>query len=560
MHADLLVLSGEPDLDRDDGLDDFVPRPAELAELSAPARKWVVHFRPHADLYARAYDPSLVLRDLGRLGALEVSLDDRAVPTLDALAPEESYLAWAAVLSTSCEEAAIREVFEFTEGDCEFELVAEEPVAAETPGDVAPRRVTARAGALKEVRSNEVDPRAPTARTIRVDLNRFDDLANLVGELVINHALMSQRIASQGAVSSGIAAALEELDHLTRDLQDCVMSVRAQPLKFVFQRMARVMRDVEAATSKQARLIVDGEDTEVDRTLVEGLADPLTHMIRNAIDHGLETPSERVALGKPAQGTVRISARHRAGRVVIEVADDGAGINRSRVREIAVERGLVAADAQLAEDEIDQLIFMPGFSTAQAVSEVSGRGVGMDVVKCGVQSLGGRVSVHSTPGQGAVFTISLPLTLAVLDGMVISEHGQTFVVPLTAVLETISLKAGDLRRVGASLDVLMLRGTQVPAIDLAGALGLRATPSNRSPRFALVVEDDAARRAALLVDEIHGQRQVVIKSLEANFRNVEGVAAATILGEGTVALILDVNTILATRRQDHGAMRLVASR
>jgi two-component system chemotaxis sensor kinase CheA len=307
--------------------------------------------------------------------------------------------------------------------------------------------------------------------------------------------------------------------------------------------------------------VIEGEDTEIDRTLIEGLSDPLTHILRNAVDHGLETPSDRCALGKAPQGIVRISARHRAGRVVVEVADDGAGINRTRVRQIAIERGLIALEAQLSDDEVDQLIFLPGFSTASAVSAVSGRGVGMDVVKCAIQSLGGRVLLHSVSGVGTTVTISLPLTLAVLDGMVVTACSQTFVAPLTSVLEAIPLKPGDLQRVGADLEVLALRGLRVPAIDLASALGLRATPTNGLVRFALVVEDDTGRRAALLVDEIQDQRQIVIKSLETNYRNVDGVAAATILGEGKVALILDVDTILASaRRSEFAPPRLAASR
>jgi two-component system chemotaxis sensor kinase CheA len=560
MLTDLLMLAEQPAGGEDDlALLDFVPRRVEIAPLTPPGDRWIVRFRPYADLYAKANDPLLLLRDVGALGRLEVTLDDSALPTLDALDPEEGYLSWTMKLQGPHEDEVIRGVFEFVEGDCDLEIA---PEAAFTPDEETPPAINPSPIAAQPIKAapGEAAARAPSSRTIRVDVERLDDLANLVGELVINHAMLSQRISSQHGIGQAAVMALEELDHLTRDLQDCVMAVRAQPLKFVFQRMARVVRDVEAATGKQARLTIEGEDTEVDRTLIEGLADPLTHMIRNAIDHGLETPQERIALGKPEHGSIRIAARHRAGRVVIEVEDDGAGINRERVRRIAVDRGLIAADVALSEEEIDQLIFLPGFSTAANVSAVSGRGVGMDVVRCGVQSLGGRIAVKSDPGRGAAFTLSLPLTLAVLEGMVVSAQNQTFVAPLTTVVEAIPLSQGDLRPVGAGLQVLLLRGSHLPAIDLTAALDLRVGAGAAPPRFALIVEDDAGRRAALLVHDVHGHRQVVIKSLEANFRNIEGVAAATILGDGKVALILDVNAILAMNRSDRPTPRLVASR
>jgi two-component system chemotaxis sensor kinase CheA len=562
VEADLLALSGDPADGEDDlALLDFVPRPAALASRGD---QWVIRFRAYADLYAKANEPLLLLRDLNALGRVETTLDDSALPTLDALDPEEGYLSWTMKLHGSVDAQAIRSVFEFVEGDCDLEIseqaasLAPSPVGSEPTINPSANVAANVAPALTAAPGEAA--RAPPSRTIRVDVERLDDLANLVGELVINHAMLVQRIGGQQAIGQAAALTLEELDHLTRDLQDCVMAVRAQPLKFVFQRMARVVRDVEAATGKQARLSIEGEDTEVDRTLIEGLADPLTHMIRNAIDHGLETSQERAALGKPTHGTIRISARHRAGRVVIEVEDDGAGINRERVRSIAIERMLIAADAVLSEDEIDQLIFLPGFSTAANVSAVSGRGVGMDVVSCGVQSLGGRISVKSNPGRGTAFTLSLPLTLAVLEGMVLVAQNQTFVAPLATVVEAIPLRQSDLRPVGAGLEVLMLRGAQIPAVDLTEALDLRRLSNSTPPRFALVVEDDAGRRAALLVDDVQGHRQVVIKSLESNFRNIEGVAAATILGDGKVALILDVNAVLAMNRNKAPAPLLVASR
>ena len=302
-------------------------------------------------------------------------------------------------------------------------------------------------------------------------------------------------------------------------------------------------------TGKQVRLVTEGEGTEVDRTVIEHLADPLTHMLRNAIDHGLERPEDRVAAGKPAEGVVRLAAMHRGGRIVIEVSDDGAGINRARVRASAVAKGLIAADAALSDDEVDNLIFLPGFSTAETVSDISGRGVGMDVVRRQVLGLGGRISIASKPGQGSCFTLSLPLTLAVLDGMVVLVAGHTMIVPLTAIIETLQPKRSDVHGFGDqptdAARVVAIRGTWVPLVDVAVALGFRAAPSDEPGSVALLVEAEGGRRAALLVDAILGQRQVVIKSLEANYRPVPGVAAATILGDGRVALILDVDAVAA---------------
>ena len=309
-----------------------------------------------------------------------------------------------------------------------FAPLAPEPEPALAPIAAAPAVEPAAAPVAAPVAAAPAPASAPVAPapvTIRVDLDRVDRLINVVGELVIQQAMLSQRVLESGlARSSGIALGLEDLELLTREIQDSVMAIRAQPVKSVFQRMPRLVREVADMVSKQVRLVTAGEDTEVDKTVVERLAEPITHMLRNAIDHGLETPEERVAAGKPAEGTVRLAALHRSGRIVIEISDDGRGINRERVRKIAVDKGLIAADAPLTDEQIDNLIFAPGFSTAAVVSDISGRGVGMDVVKRSIQALGGRISISSVPGKGSTFTLSLPLTLAVLDGMVVAAAEQ----------------------------------------------------------------------------------------------------------------------------------------
>ena len=306
------------------------------------------------------------------------------------------------------------------------------------------------------------------------------------------------------------------------------------------------------ATAKDVRLRTEGEATEVDKTVVELLADPLTHMIRNAIDHGLEDVEGRTAAGKPKEGTIRLAALHRSGRIVIEVSDDGRGINRERVRKIAVDRGLIAADANLSNEETDNLIFLPGFSTADTVSDISGRGVGMDVVRRSIQQLGGRISIASTPGKGSVFTMSLPLTLAVLDGMVVRAGGQTLLSPLSSIIESFTPKEGDLHRIGARDWVIRFRDRFLPLIDTGRVLGFSKPDSPEitgRDGIAIVVENEGGSQVALWVDDIQGRRQVVIKSLETNYRKVDGISAATILGDGRVALILDIDALVVLGRQ-----------
>ena len=400
------------------------------------------------------------------------------------------------------------------------------------------------------------------AGVIRVDLDKVDRLVNLVGELVINQAVLSQRVSEAGlSRASSVVIGLDELEQLTRDIQDSVMAIRAQPIKPVFQRMSRTVREVSTITGKSTRPIFEGENTEVDKTVIERLTDPLTHMVRNAVDHGIERPDARLAAGKPEEGLLRLSAMHRSGRLVIEVSDDGAGLDRGRVREIAIAKGLIADDVALTNDEIDNPIFLPGFSTNATASAISGRGVGMDVVKRAIQALGGRISISSTPGRGSTFSMSLPLTLAVLDGMVVTVAGQTLIVPLSAVVETLQPKPENVHLLYDDVRVISSRKTFIPLIDLARVLGYRMEHVNPNTQVGLLVELESGGKCALLVDAIQGQRQVVIKGLEANYGQVEGIAAATILGDGRVALIVDVDAILNGFRSEGRApeMSLLAA-
>ena len=379
-----------------------------------------------------------------------------------------------------------------------------------------------------------------TKPTVRVDLERIDRLVNLVGELVINQAMLSQSVQEAGIPSnSPVAQGLEEFMQLTRDIQDSVMMIRAQPVKSLFQRMSRIVREASVAVDKRVRLVTEGEATEVDKTVIERLADPLTHMIRNAVDHGLESGDARLAAGKPEEGRVTLTAAHRSGRVVIEVSDDGGGINRARVRQIAEDKGLIAEGLSMTDSEIDHLLFLPGFSTAKEVSDLSGRGVGMDVVRSSIQDLGGRITISSEPGVGTTFSVSLPLTLAVLDGMVVKSAGETLVVPLGAIVETLSLQGEEVRTIGAGGRVLHIRDTFVPLLDLGVELGYRDPLEVYDGSVVLLITQEDGARAALIVDSIEEQRQVVIKGLQDSYGHVPGIAAATILGDGQIALILD---------------------
>ncbi|MCO5159475.1 MAG: chemotaxis protein CheA [Aquamicrobium sp.] len=577
----------------DDGaqVDEFGFAPVQISfdtliadDEAAGIRETVkVHFTPKPELYAKANDALRLLRELGRLGEMDVACDTSAVPLLGELDPEGAYLSWDIAFTGEVDESAVREIFEFVEFDCDLtietaiaapvmdetnaaetvqailaQVAAEE--AAETAGPAPAPVVTiqpavpasppAVAPTEKPAAANTQQAAQPGA-TIRVDLDRVDRLIDLVGELVINQSMLAQRVMEAGiARLSDVAVGLDDLEHLTREIQDSVMAIRAQPVRPIFQRMSRVVREVADMTGKSARLVTEGENCEVDKTVIERLADPLTHMIRNAIDHGLEKPEDRLKAGKPEQGTVRMVAAHRSGRVVIEVSDDGAGINRSRVRQIAVDRGIVSEDAQLSDAEIDDLIFAPGFSTADTISDVSGRGVGMDVVRRSIQALGGRITITSRPGLGTTFTLSLPLTLAVLDGMVVTVAGQTLVVPLSAIVETLQPKAPDVHGLGEKARVIGIRGAFIPLIDVGAVLGYREEEADPLQSVAMMVETENQSQCALMVDGIIGQQQVVIKSLETNYGHVFGVAGATILGDGRVAVILDVDAIVAGSRAD----------
>ena len=546
-----------------------------------------IRFTPFPELFETGNEPFLLLRNLQQLGACEIECDSSRLPPLVQIVPELPNLSWTITLSSEVDEAEIMSIFEFVEGLCQLDISAgggmpaaqsaavssalpDLPDLEELPPlpdirSAAPQPAAPKLVAVTSEPGPAPDPvisNAPTQNpaltpggsakgsaaaksVVRVDLERIERLVNLVGELVINQAMLSQSLEQSGlSPHSDAMNGLEEFQRLTRDIQDSVMMIRAQPVKSLFQRMSRIVREASAAVGKDVRLHTEGENTEVDKTVIERLADPLTHMIRNAVDHGLERSEDRVAAGKSAQGRVNLSAAHRSGRVVIEVSDDGGGINRERVLQIAIDKGLVPADASLSDGEIDNLLFLPGFSTASQVSDLSGRGVGMDVVRTAIQSLGGRITTTSIPGEGTTFSISLPLTLAVLDGMVIQVAGETLVLPLNVVIETLTLSEKDVEMVRPGLMVVRVRGEFVPLFDLGAELGYRGQIEDYKDCIVLLIAHEDGHQAALVIDSIQDQRQVVIKGLDDSFYRAPGIAAATILGDGQIALILDPSDII----------------
>ena len=545
---------------------DATPVESAAEKTEPDLRVFQVSFKPTKALYENGHEPLLIFDALAELGKLTVEADISELPEFDAFDPADAVISWSLQLSTSEPETTLHEVFEFVEGLCNLDIAVVDapeqavPVAAlspepeisapEAPAVIEHVENTAESDKAPEVAKTASapaaakEPRGPKP-TLRVDLDRVDRLINTVGELIINQAMISQRIEELDLPTvAHLTNELEAYKLLARDIQEGVMAIRAQPVKPLFQRMSRIVREASDATAKKAKLVTVGDSTEVDKTVIERLADPLTHMVRNAVDHGLEKPETREASGKETIGTIRLSAAHRSGSVFIEISDDGAGLNRERILAKAIEKNLVAPDADLSEPEIDNLLFLPGFSTAGQVSNLSGRGVGMDVVKNAVQALGGRVSISSTPGKGTTFTIVLPLTLAVMDGFVISVADQTMVIPIASILETIRPNPRDIHLVGTDSQVVSVRGSYVPIVDVASSLGLENPGTSKATGILLLVSTEMQGLTALRVTAIHDQRQVVIKSLESNYAAIPGVSAATILGDGKIALILDPEEII----------------
>lgn len=508
-----------------------------------------IKFVPFATLFERANEPILLFRELKRLGAFKAEVDISKLPELEAIEPDGSYFAWDIELETTSPKSAIEEVFEFASNDCNLDIeevtkakdevkeVVQEVERAPSPSPKKTKPCAPAAVKPAAAKAGATEKKAPA--TIRVDLERIDRLVNMVGELVITQAMLGEQ-ASHLAVDqhAGLIHGIEVLAQQMRELQESVMAIRAQPVKSVFSRMPRLVRELAGSLNKEARLVISGEHTEVDKTVIEELSDPLTHMIRNSMDHGLEMPDDREEAGKPREGTIYLSAEHSSGRIVISVSDDGRGINRDKVLQKAKDKGLVSTETRPSDDEIDNMILLPGFSTADQVSNVSGRGVGMDVVVSKIQNMGGRIGISSVPGRGSKFNLTLPLTLAVLDGMVVRVGAENYIIPIASIVETLRPDEQRVNRLATGGEVLKHCDDYIKLIHLSELFGSADMEVKDS---LVVIVETGGGRIGLVVSELVGQQQVVIKSLESNYRRIDGIAGATILGNGLVALILDVD-------------------
>jgi two-component system chemotaxis sensor kinase CheA len=541
--------------------------------------RWEISFKPHQELLARGNDPLRMLRELASLGTVTTRVSLDSLPALDQLDSQVCYLSWTLELEGAASEQQIRDVFDWAEGDCELAIrhlnapaapevpvevavaapveVAAEPPAPEVPAP-APAAPVAQVAqpTIKEAAPAKAEsgPTVGDSGSIRVSVEKIDELMNTVGELVITQAMLSQLGQKlEGPDAEQFRSSLANLERNMRGLQESVMRVRMLPISFVFSRFPRMARDLAQRLGKQIDLKLTGQETELDKTVMEKIGDPLVHLVRNSIDHGVEMPDVRVAKGKPAVGTVHLDAYHRGGNIAVEVSDDGAGLDKERILAKAKSRGLVGANDILTDEQIHDLIFLPGFSTAEKTTDVSGRGVGMDVVRRNVNELGGKIEIKSFAGKGSKFLITLPLTLAIVDGQSVAVGGETYIVPLVSIVESMQLKPTQVSRLaGSRNEVISFRGDYLPIIRLHEVFGVE--PRSRALHEGLiVVAEGDGRRVGLFVDDLLGQQQVVIKSLETNYGRIDGVSGATILGDGSVSLILDLPGLIRAASLSYAA-------
>jgi two-component system chemotaxis sensor kinase CheA len=529
----------------------------ESADKQTGEAHYVVSFHPAPDLFAVGSDPILLLRNLAALGRIDsVKVDSENLPGLAALTTNVSYLAWEVELVTLAPRSEIDEVFEFVL-DCATVRIGEKGAIAAQQADGPP----ATQKLEKNSDSIRASPRPTAARsenaTVRVPTEKIDKIIDIVGEMVIAHSITTRLVEGLSAESSTeLHESVASLERHIRDLHERTMSVRMLPLGSLFSRFNRLIHDLAEKTGKQLRLITEGDETEVDRGILEMLGDPLTHVLRNSADHGIETPDVRVRAGKNPEGTIRLRASHQAGTILIEVIDDGGGLNLARIREKAAARNLIASDANLSDEQVRLLIFEPGFSTKEQVSDLSGRGVGMDVVRKNVSALNGTISLDSTEGQGTHIKIQLPLTMAIMEGLIVRVESHNFVIPLVSILETVCLESNQIHNVAGQGEVAIVREEAIPFLRLRRMFGLEPSQNECEAQLGgrklVVVVEHSSHCAALEIDELLGQQQIVVKSLERNFTKLEGTLGATILGDGKAALILDAQALITRRSKPKG--------
>ena len=546
-------------------ISDAVDDPVHLSEAGTAVIGWNAAFEPVDELFKLRTDPVALFQELTTGGnRVQSRVILVRLPALQDLDPEKCYLSWNIDVIGPTAEAKVHEVLGWVDPRCG---VAVSPLrAAEAPHPVrnsagavntpSPSTASTAASPAAQPPATVDNPAANSALkgsadagSIRVATEKVDNIINLVGELLITQSMLS---GFADGLEPGdlprLRQGLIQLARNSRELQESVMQIRMLPISFAFNRFPRLVHDLSRSLGKRVDLKFTGEHTELDKTVLEKISDPLVHLVRNALDHGLETPERREAAGKDATGTLELKAFHEGGNIIIEVRDDGAGLNRAKILQKAHERGLVAPSQPLSDEEIDNLIFMPGFSTAEQISDVSGRGVGMDVVRRNIADLGGHVQIFSDAGRGSRIRIRLPLTLAILDGQLVRVGSETYVISLLAIVETIQVKRELLSSIAGKAEVFRLRNDYLPVVKLCEQFGIEPDSRNAEDGLLVVVEADGTR-AGLLVDDLLAQQQVVIKSLESNFKPVQGLAGATILGDGAIALIIDVPGLIQCAAQ-----------
>jgi two-component system chemotaxis sensor kinase CheA len=530
--------------------------PEEEEEEIDTEQGWKISFCPYLSLLRTGNDPVRLFREVSQIGELTSHATIEDVVPFAELNPEECNITWELKLVTDASEAAVKEIFSWVEDDCALEFAPlSKPKKAKKAKAAAPSPVVtaekteehapvaaAPVVAKKPPVEADASKNAPKASSsIRVDTDKIDTLINMVGEVVITQSMLGLvgenfTMDKVGLLKRGLA----QLERHTRDLQQSVMNIRMLPISFVFSRFPRLVHDISTKLDKKITLKLVGENTEVDKAVVELINDPLVHLIRNSLDHGIEMPADRIAAGKPEMGTIELKAYHRGGHIVIEIVDDGRGLDKNKLLSKAIEKGLVEESVIMSEKQIFELIFMPGFSTAEQLTDISGRGVGMDVVRRNIQSLGGNIDIISELGKGTTIAIHLPLTLAILDGQSVAVGDETYIVPLVSIIESINITEKMLNKVAGKGETFKLRNEYLPIIRMREIFNVKSGAATKPNEGVIVVVEGQGALCGFLVDELLGQQQVVIKSLEANYRRVEGVSGATILGDGSVALILDV--------------------
>lgn len=511
---------------------------------------WNIAFYPHVNMFYTGNDPFRLIRELQCLGDLTITANYEELPEFSKIEPQNCYLGWDLVLKGDVSLDQITEIFEWVEDDCRLEIALQNETAEVEPEnkDTKIKTRNTEDGRTGRRRSDKLSFSNQESTSIRVGINKVDELVNLVGELVITQSILS-RVCNDIGIDSNekLNDCLGQLERNTRDLQEQTMGIRMLPVDFAFQRLPRIVHDLSISLGKKVELKFSGETTELDKTVLEKIGDPLMHLVRNALDHGIELPEKRVAAGKSEKGLISINAYHQGGNIIIDISDDGAGLDSEKLISKAREKGLVGENEELTESQIQNLIFSPGFSTAAVISDVSGRGVGMDVVKRNMTDLGGTVEVSSEVGKGSTFTIRLPLTVAILEGQMITVAGQIFIVPLLSIIESLQINEKEINAVANESELYPYRDEYIAVIRLRELFG--ATLKNdeveeyedeQEKIGMLIVIDIGGRRVGLFVDDVIGQQQVVIKSLDQNYQRVSGIAGATVLGDGSVALIIDV--------------------